>query len=244
MQESSKVTSGEVVWGDQQYADKVILYIIKADETSYINYIKPIILVEELQIPHVLAIIDTKSEWFYNIHPERMVPSLKDRDQNTEEDVIVFEGTACLQYLADTYDKHGTWSGSTAAERAAVFSWTAYQTAGIGPTAKYWLYFSKMHPNRQNPIILPRTIEKLRQNTIKQWDILEKRLSIPGQAYIALKDRPTLADLSYLPYAMPWMFKFYGVDIEDWPRIKSWAESMFARPSVSKTLERAPKFGH
>ncbi|KAF4335435.1 O-methyltransferase [Fusarium beomiforme] len=165
---------------------------------------------EELKAPYVLSIVDTKDEWFYKIHPERYVPSLKDRDPETGQDVIVFEGTACLQYLADRWDTMGEWTGRTAAEKGAVLSWTAYQTAGLGATAKYWLYFLKGYPNRQEPVQLPRTIEKLHQNTTKQWDILNKRLTESGQRYIALKDRPTLADLSYLPFAMPWMFNLFG----------------------------------
>lgn len=151
---------------------------------------KPMILARELGAPHVLAIIDTRSEWYYSIHPERYVPALRDRDPATGEDAIVFEGTACLQYLADRFDTNGDWTGRTAAEKAAVMSWTEYQTAGIGyvpgvlraggkrkrkkasvlteclsssvsrATAKYWLYFLRGYPTRANPIQLPRTIEK------------------------------------------------------------------------------------
>ena len=104
----------------------------KADETSYINYIKPLILATELGFPHVISVIDTKEEWFYKVHPERMVPSLRDKDPVTGEEVIVFEGTACLQYLADRFDKEGEWTGRTVFERGNVYAWTAYQTAGIG----------------------------------------------------------------------------------------------------------------
>ncbi|OTA92435.1 hypothetical protein M434DRAFT_21887 [Hypoxylon sp. CO27-5] len=236
--------NGEVVMGDMEYDGRVILYIIKADETSYINYIKPLILAEELQFPHVLSCIDTRDEWFYKIHPERMVPSLKDQDPETGEEIIVFEGTACLQYLADRFDTTGLFSGRTAYEKGTILAWTAYQTAGIGATAKYWLYFMRGYPSRKEPIQLPRTIEKLHSNVLKQWDIMEKRLSQPGQDYVALKDRPTLADLSYFPFAMPWMFKFLGADIKDWPHIEEWSERMLARPAVKKIMDIAPTYGH
>lgn len=103
-----------------------------ADQTSWINFIKPIMLAEELQFPHLLSVIDTTSQWFHKVHPERMVPSLKDQDPETKEEVIVFEGTACLQYLADRFDTDGAWTGRTAYEKSQVLSWTAYQTAGIG----------------------------------------------------------------------------------------------------------------
>lgn len=103
-----------------------------ADQTSYINYIKPLILAEELQFPHLISIIDTNDEWYYKIHPERYVPALRDEDPETKEEVILFESTACLQYLTNRFDDSGLWQGRTAWERAAVLSWTAYQTAGLG----------------------------------------------------------------------------------------------------------------
>jgi gliotoxin/aspirochlorine biosynthesis glutathione S-transferase len=79
---------------------------------------------------------------------------------------------------------------------------------------------------------------------LKQWDILDKRLSMPGQNYVALPDRPTIADLSYFPFSMPWMFKFLDVDIQGWPHIQAWSERMLARPAVQRILDRGPRYGH
>lgn len=93
---------------------------------------KPLILAQELGVTHLVAVIDTHSQWYYSIHPERYVPALRDKDPVTGEDAVVFEGTACIQYLADRFDKDSDWTGRTPAERAAVMSWTEYQTAGIG----------------------------------------------------------------------------------------------------------------
>ncbi|RYP88551.1 hypothetical protein DL769_000247 [Monosporascus sp. CRB-8-3] len=208
--------NGEVIIGDTEYDGRAILYILKADQTNYINYIKPLILAEELQLPHLLSVIDARDEWFYRIHPERMVPALKDHDPETNQQVVVFEGTACLQYLAERYDVDGTWRGRNLAEKGAILAWTVYQTAGLG-----------MH-----------------SNTLKHWDILEKRVGESGQDYIALGDRPTLTDLSYFPFAMPWMFTFLGVDIKDWPHIQKWSKRMLSRPPVSKVLGKAPTLGH
>lgn len=104
----------------------------EATQTSYINYMKPLILASELDIPHTISVVDTKEPWFQSVHPERMVPSLRDQDPQTLEDVYVFESTACLQYMADIYDKEGLWKGRTAAEKGTIHAWTAYQTAGLG----------------------------------------------------------------------------------------------------------------
>ncbi|KAI0390335.1 glutathione S-transferase [Xylariaceae sp. FL0594] len=235
---------GEVVLGDVPYDGRVIIYIIKADQTNYINYIKPLILAQELELDHVISVIDTKAEWYRSIHPEKYVPALKDWCPATERELVAFESTACLQHLAETYDLRGLWRGRNAAEKAAVFSWTAYQTAGLGATAKYWLYFSKGYPSREAPEVLPKTVAKLRGNCVKQWQILEARLSLPDQLYIALPDRPTIADISYFPFAMPWMFKFLEVEIKDYPNIQSWGERMATRPAVKRVLEAGPTYGH
>jgi glutathione S-transferase len=103
-----------------------------ADQTSYINYIKPLILASELQFPHVISVIKTTDEWYSSVHPERYVPALKDFDTESQKDVVVFESTACLQYIAEKFDREGVWSGRNAWEKGQVLSWTAYQTAGLG----------------------------------------------------------------------------------------------------------------
>lgn len=93
---------------------------------------KPLILAEELQIDYIISVIDTKSAWYSQIHPEKYVPAIKDWCPEAQKEIVVFESTACMQYLADRYDSDGLWTGRNAAERAAVLSWTAYQTAGLG----------------------------------------------------------------------------------------------------------------
>jgi glutathione S-transferase len=84
----------------------------------------------------------------------------------------------------------------------------------------------------------------LHDNCLVQWDVLNKRLEPANQNYIALADRPTLADISYFPFAMPWMFKFLGVDIKGWPHIEAWSERMLARGAVKKIMEKGPTYGH
>lgn len=86
--------------------------------------------------------------------------------------------------------------------------------------------------------------QRLHENTVKQWDILEARLALPDQKYIALRDRPTIADLSYFPFAMPWMFKFLSVNMAKYPHILDWAERMLARPAVQRVMKSAPRIGH
>ncbi|KAK7558812.1 hypothetical protein IWX49DRAFT_633705 [Phyllosticta citricarpa] len=262
MTDSTKKQNGEIVIRDVEYDGRVILsgngnlITLKltrsepGDQTSYINYIKPLIFAEELGFPHLLSVIDTRDEWFYAVHPKRIVPSLKDQDDVTGEKIIGFEGTACLQYLAAKFDNEGLWTGRTWWEKAQVLSWTAFQTAGLGATAKTDFTSCEDTLRDRIPSPCPRHAQiltgttRLHANTLKAWDLLEKRLDLPGKQHVALPDRPTLVDLSYFPFGMPWMFGFFGVDIKDWPSIQRWSELMLARPAVQKVMDSAPSIGH
>ena len=131
---SSKLSSNviEVVEGDVLYRNVPIIYIVRSNETNYINFVKPLILAQELGTPHQIAIVNTKDPFYGEVHPERFVPAINDRCPVTHQEINVFESTACLQYLAAQYDSKGLWTGQNAWERGQVMSWTEYQTAGLG----------------------------------------------------------------------------------------------------------------
>jgi hypothetical protein len=77
----------DIVKRDPKYDGRVILYVIKgamlfsrtiqhstylqsANQTSYLNYIKPLILAAEPACPHIISLIDTREAWYFQIHPE------------------------------------------------------------------------------------------------------------------------------------------------------------------------------
>lgn len=74
---------------------------------------------------------------------------------------------------------------------------------------------------------------------MKQWDILEKRLSLPNQQYIALAYRPTIADISYFPFAIPWTCSFPDVDLDQYPKSKHGAKKW-----LQDQLKLAPTSGY
>ncbi|CAI7602498.1 unnamed protein product [Penicillium glandicola] len=237
---SSALQMPEVKFGNIPYTNKVIIYVVQATATSYINYMKVLMMAAELNMDYEIAVVgSTKEPWYQPVHPERYVPAICDYDAVQKQVFYVFESTSCLQYLANEYDTEGLWKGRTPGERASVLSWTAYQTAGLGATSKYWLYFHKLHSEK-----LPKTIEKLYANCLKQYEIIEARLSQEGQQYIALCDRPSVADLAYYPFLMPYMFDFMGVSIDQYPEIKGWAQRMSERPAITRVLEFAPTIGN
>lgn len=85
---------------------------------------------------------------------------------------------------------------------------------------------------------------RLKSNVEKQYDILENRLAEPGQQYLALKDRPTIADIATIPFANEECADLFGMDLGKWPHIVDWSRRMLARPAVQRARERVAKMGH
>jgi glutathione S-transferase len=100
--------------------------------------VKPLILIEALSIPHRIHIINsTKNEtWFHDINPYKMVPAMEDRVESNNNSgttlVNVFDSSACLQYIANKYDKDGLYGGRNLWEKTMVTNWLMAYTAGLG----------------------------------------------------------------------------------------------------------------
>ena len=74
---------------------------------STMNGWKPVIFLEEAQIPYELTPInfdqnEQKSEWYLKLNPNGRIPTIVDRNN---EDFVVFESGAILWYLAEKYDR-------------------------------------------------------------------------------------------------------------------------------------------
>ncbi len=67
-----------------------------------------------------------------------------------------------------------------------------------------------------------------------QYGILNTRLSKPGQKWLALKDRPAIADISVYPFADNPTIARMGLSLDDWPALKDWAERMAQLDGVRK----------
>lgn len=85
---------------------------------------------------------------------------------------------------------------------------------------------------------------RLRSNITVQYDILERRLNEPGQQYLALKDRPTIADIATLPFAMKSTAELFGLEFEKWPKLQEWSVRMGEREAVKRAWQRVAGFGY
>lgn len=149
----------------------------------------------------------------------------------------------CSLTARDCVTKHGTGlqqsSGYTFKPYTLVLEVLNRQRASCkGALGLHWHYSEYLSTEIVN------FRARLHELTLFQWNRINDRLSSAEQKYIALPDRATIADLSYFPFSMPWMFEFFKVDINEWPHVAKWAERMMARPAVANVLENGPTYGH
>ncbi|KAM3427506.1 hypothetical protein MY4824_009412 [Beauveria thailandica] len=223
--------------------DKLVLYVRKAIPAPTANSLKPIMIMEALQIPYSIHLINSLSDetWYHEINPYRQLPAIEDvgvfeAGSGQEKRLNVFDSTSILVYLCDKYDKDGLYIGKNPVERAQVMNWLIAYTAGLGATGEWWL---KLRGNEE----LAPALNIIEAAITREYDILEKRLGEPGQKWVALADRPTLADLAIQPLANPRVAKNAKIDFDDWPKTKAWSEAVDAIPFVQRAMLTNSRLG-
>jgi glutathione S-transferase len=76
-----------------------------------------------------------------------------------------------------------------------------------------------------------------------EYSILEKRLNEPNQTYVALPDRPTIADFAILPLANADVAATADIDFSEWPKLTEWSKRMYGLPYVASAIARVTRFG-
>ncbi|KKK22374.1 hypothetical protein ARAM_005557 [Aspergillus rambellii] len=224
--------------------DKLVLYVKKASPTSTANSVKPLMLIEALEIPHAIHIINSTSKetWFHAVNPYKMVPAMEDFEiyerNGKPRRLNVFDSSACLTYLAERYDKDGLYGGKDLCERTIIMNWLMSYTAGLGATGKIWLLM-KM----PKPVDIGESLSVLVRYIRTEYSFLEARLNEPDQQYVALPDRPTIADFAILPLANETVAASADIDFNEWPKLKEWSERVSVFPPVARALHRIARFG-
>lgn len=212
--------------------------------TSTANAVKPLMLIEALNIPHHIHIITSTSNetWFHAVNPYKMVPALEDMERyeinGQSQRLNIFDSSACLTYLAEKYDTEGLYRGKNLCERTIIMNWLMSYTAGLGSTGKMWLLMKA-----PKPVDIGESLSVLLKYIRNEYDFLEARLSGPGQLYVALPDRPTIADFAILPLANEKIATSAELDFNQWPKLKAWSEQMSSFKPVARALDRISRFG-
>ena len=187
---------------------------------------KVTILLEELGVPYNLMPINIgKGEQFepefLKISPNNRMPALVDHEPADRKGRLsIFESGAILQYLAEKYGKflptdvHGKYE---------VLQWVYWQMGGLGPMSGQANHFRSYASEK-----LEYAIRRYTDEVNRLYGVMETRLA--NREFLA--GSYSIADMASWPWVVP--YERMGQDLNEFPNLKRWFETLKARPAVEK----------
>lgn len=189
------------------------------------------IMLEEVGLPYTVHPInigkdDQFTPDFVKINPNSKIPAIVDSEGPDGEPITIFESGAILIYLAE---KTGKLLPTDARERMTVLQWLMFQMGGIGPMFGQTHHFMR-HAREKSPY----GVERYGKETRRLYGVLDKRLG--EVAYIA--GDYSIADIATYPWV--WRREWQEVDLNDFPNVKRWFDTVGARPAVATGMNVPP----
>ncbi len=186
------------------------------------------IMLEETGLPYELHYInigrgDQFEPDFLKIAPNNRMPAIVDPDGPGGTPISVFESGAILQYLGR---KTGQFYPADERQRVAVEEWLFWQMGGLGPMAGQAHHFRQYAPEQ-----VPYAIERYTNEVNRLYGVMNRQLA--DRAFLA--GDYSIADMACIGWVRP--YERQGQDLNDFPHLKRWFETMMARPAVIKGVE-------
>ena len=163
---------------------------------------------------------------FLRIAPNNRIPAMIDTaPSGGGEPISVFESGAMLVYLGD---KTGRFLPRELRPRTEVLQWLFWQMAGLGPMAGQNGHFNVYAPEK-----IPYAMKRYIDETSRLYKVMDNRLAdreFLGGEY-------SIADMACYPWVVP--FKVHGQDLDKFPNLKRWFESIGTRPAVERAYALA-----
>ena len=162
---------------------------------------------------------------FLRISPNNRMPAIVDHAPKDGGDPIsVFESGAILIYLAG---KTGKFMPGDLRGQVEVMEWLMWQMGGLGPMAGQNHHFALYAPEK-----LPYAIDRYIKETGRLYAVLNKRLA--NRDFIC--GDYSIADMACYPWVIP---DRQGQNIDDFPHLKRWKETIRVRPATARAYARA-----
>ncbi len=192
------------------------------------------ILLEELGVPYNLIPVnigkgDQFEPEFLKISPNNRMPAIVDHDPvDGGEPISVFESAAIMTYLAD---KYGKFMPTELRARTEVNQWLHWQMGGLGPMAGQAHHFRLYAPEK-----IQYGIDRYTNEVVRLYGVMERRLA--DRDYLA--GEYSIADMA----AFPWVSRHerQGQDLNDYPILKRWYDSIASREAVQRGLAVGSEF--
>jgi GST-like protein len=192
---------------------------------------KVTIFLEETGLPYKIFPINIgKGEQFkpdfLAVSPNNRIPAMVDHEpQGGGKPVAIMESGAMLLYLAD---KTGKFIAKDVHGRADTLQWLFWQMGGLGPMSGQNNHFSNYAVDK-----IPYAMDRYRNEVNRLYGVMNKRLA----------DRPflagdySIADMACYPWVVP--HERQGQNINDFPHLKKWLDTIAARPAVVRAYAKA-----
>jgi GST-like protein len=193
------------------------------------------IMLEECGLPYKLHYVniskgDQFAPEFLAFSPNNKMPAIIDPEGPGGLPISVFESGAILQYLGR---KTGKFYPKDERGRVEVDQWLFWQMGGLGPMAGQNHHFRNYAPEK-----IPYAIDRYVNETHRLYSVMNTRLA--DREFLA--GDYSIADIACVGWIKLW--EGQGQDINDFPNVKRWLETLLARPAVEKGLAipgNAPK---
>ncbi|MEI2384566.1 glutathione S-transferase N-terminal domain-containing protein [Breoghania sp. JC706] len=179
------------------------------------------IMLEECGLPYQAFAVDIQNDeqfqpHFLKISPNNKIPAIVDR----ETGLSLMESGAILMYLAR---KTGLFMPQDQAAWWRAVEWVMWQMGGFGPMLGQSHHFLHFNPGKA-----PYAEERFSKEAERLYGVLDRQLS--QHEYVA--GDYSVADMAIWPWAS--RFEWQGVDLNAYPHVKRWYETVAARPAVQR----------
>lgn len=186
---------------------------------------------EEVGLPYKIipVNISTGAQFqpeFLAIAPNNRIPAIVDHQPaGGGKPLSLFESGAILLYLAE---KIGKFIPTDLYGRAETLQWLFWQMGGLGPMAGQNHHFSQYAPEK-----IPYAIDRYVKETNRLYGVLNRRLA--DREFIV--GAYSIADMASYPWIVP--YERQGQDLNSFPHLKRWFETIKARPATEKAYALA-----
>jgi GSH-dependent disulfide-bond oxidoreductase len=186
------------------------------------------IFLEEANLPYHIVPVDITSgdqheEEFLKISPNNKIPAIVDPEGPDGEPISLSESGAILHYLAD---KTGRFMPESSRDRYLVLQWLMFQMGHVGPMLGQAHHFRGYAPEK-----VPYAIERYTDEAARLYGVMDRRLA---EATYFAGDEYTIADMAIFPWLTS--HERQGQDLDDYPNVKRWYETIESRPAVAHAL--------
>ncbi len=192
------------------------------------NGFKISIMLEECRLPYTMIPVNiSKGEQFrpefLKIAPNNRMPAIVDPSGPGGRPISIFESGAILQYLGR---KTGKFYPKDERGRVEVDQWLFWQMGGLGPMAGQLNHFLRYARET-----LPYAIKRYEDEVNRLYGVMNARLA--DREFLA--GRYSIADMACVGWVNLW--KRQNQDIEQFPHLKRWLETLKARPAVARGMK-------